>query len=69
MVGAIPAFGPETTLADIDIFKDEVEKALGHLKATSPELQKVIKEAPNLELRDLMKQQIVVYLKTSGMMC
>lgn len=69
MVGEIPAFNPQTTLADIDSFRGKLEKAIGHVKDTMPELNKVYHTAPNQELRDLMKQHIGYYLTTSQRMC
>jgi len=69
LVGAIPSFGPQTTLADINEFREEIEKAIEHVKTTMPELNKVYHAAPNQELRDLMKQYIGKYLTTSERIC
>ena len=69
LVDAIPAFTPQTTLADIDAFKGELEKAIEHVKATMPELNKVYHAAPNQDLRGMMKQHIGKYLETSAITC
>lgn len=69
LIDAIPAFSPQTTLADIDVFREEIEKVIKHVKITMPELNKVYHAAPNQELRDLMKQHIGKYLTTSERIC
>lgn len=69
LANMIPEFSPQTTLADIDSFREELEKAIEHVKDTRPELNEVYYAAPNQELRDLMKQQIDHYLTTSARIC
>jgi len=69
LIDAIPEFSAQTTLADIDAFREEIEKAIDHVKKVMPELNQVYHSAPNQELRDLMKQHIGKYLTTSQRMC
>ena len=69
LVEAIPEFSPQTTLADINAFREDIEKAIAHVKTTMPELNKVYHAAPNGELRNLMKQHIGKYLTTSERIC
>ncbi len=66
---ATPVFGPQTTLADLDAFRSEVEKAIAHEKRVMPELNKVFRSAPNQALRDLMKQHIGEFLTTCQRLC
>ena len=58
LIDAIPEFSPQTTLVDIDAFREEIEKDIDHVKKVMPELNQVYHSAPNQELRDLMKQHI-----------
>ena len=69
LIGEIPAFSPQTTLADINSFGEKVQKAIDHVKETMPELNKVYHSAPNQDLRDMMKQHIGAYLTTSERIC
>jgi len=69
LIDAIPAFSPQTTLADLDAFREQIERAVDHAKKVMPELNKVYHSAPNQELRDLMKQHIGKYITTSERMC
>lgn len=69
LVDAIPTFSPQTTLANINVFREEIEKAIQHVQTTMPELNKVYHAAPNQKLRDLMKQHIGKYLTTSERIC
>jgi len=69
LADAIPAFSPQTTLANMDSFREEIEKVIDHVKKVMPELNQVYHSAPNQKLRDLMKQHIGRYLTTSERMC
>jgi hypothetical protein len=63
----VSALGPQTTFADIDKLKTEIEKGRTHLKAVIAEMDKVYHSAPNQKLRDYMKEGIGLYLKSAGM--
>lgn len=69
LADAIPSFSPETTLADIDRFKVFAQKAFSHIQSVAPELNEVIKIAPNQELLGLLGQQIRGFIKTAGGLC
>jgi len=69
LVDVIPAFSPQTTLADLEAFRQQIEKGVEHAKKVMPELNKVYHSAPNQELRDLMKQHIGKYITTSERIC
>jgi len=63
----VPVFGSQTTFADIDKLKTEIEKGRAHLEAVIAEMNKVYPSAPNQKLRDYMKEGIGLYLKSAGM--
>lgn len=69
MIDAIPEFSPQTTIADINTFKGEIEKTIDHAKNVRPELNQIYHSAPNQELRNLMKQHIGKYLTASQETC
>ncbi len=66
---AMPALGPQTTLADIDAFKVAVEKARDHIGKVMKELNGVYHSAPNQKLRDYMKMGIGQYLTSAMKVC
>ncbi|MBA7656769.1 hypothetical protein ES703_64696 [subsurface metagenome] len=69
IVDAIPTFSPQTTLADIDTFKGDLDRAIEHVKVTMPKLNEVYHAAPNQSLRNMMKQHVGAYLETSARIC
>ncbi len=67
MANSLPAMGPQTTFADMDNLKMEIERVRSHLKTVMTEVNKVYHSAPNQRLRDYMKQGIGLYIKSVGM--
>ena len=67
MANALPAMGPQTTFADIDNLKMEIESVRSYLKTIMAEVNKVYHSAPNQRLRNYMKQGIGLYIKSAGM--
>lgn len=64
-----PKFGPQTTLANLDEFKNLVHNATIHLRQSMDELNNVYHSAPNQELRDLMKKHIGQYITSAIKIC
>jgi len=69
VIDSIPAFGPQTTLADINSFKLVVENAREHIDKVMKELNKVYHSAPNQRLRDYMKKGVGQYLTLATKVC
>lgn len=67
MANEVPGFGPQTTFADIDNLKVEIEKGRSHISAVITKMNKVYDSAPNQKIRDYMKKGIGHYLKSVGM--
>jgi hypothetical protein len=66
---AMPALGPQTTIAEIDAFRAAVGKARDHVGKVTKELNNVYHSAPNQKLRDYMKMGIGQYLTSATKMC
>ncbi len=60
--GDIPELGPDTTLADIEGFRNILATAITYIDQSFVELNKSFHAAPNQELRNYMKQVLGKYL-------
>lgn len=69
IIDSIPAFGPQTTLADINSFKLVVETARDHIGGVMKDLNEVYHSAPSQKLRDYMKKGIGQYLTSATKVC
>jgi hypothetical protein len=69
LANAIPVWGPQTTIAEINGFKDAVGNAKDHIEKVMKELNKVYHSAPNQKLRDYMKTGIGQYLESTAIIC
>ncbi len=69
LINAMPAFGPQTTIAEIDVFKVAVGKSRDHVAKVMKELNNVYHSAPNQRLRDYMKMGIGQYLTSATKVC
>jgi len=69
IIDVMPAFGSQTTLADVGVFKVAVEKAKDHVEVVMKELNKIYHSAPNQKLRDYMKKGIGQYLTSATEVC
>jgi len=69
LVNEMPSLGPQTTLAEIEVFKGTLEKVRHHVEEVMKELNKVYHSAPNQKLRDYMKKDMGQYLTTVTQVC
>ena len=65
LANGLPSVGPNTTFADIDSIKTQVEKGRGHLKRVITELNVTSRSAPGRELQDYIAE-IAKYIKSVG---
>lgn len=69
IIDSMPAFGPKTTLADVNSFRSLVEEAKEYIEKVMKELNDVYHSAPNQKLREHMKKGIGQYLTTATKVC
>jgi hypothetical protein len=62
----LPSVGLNTTFADVDSIKTQLEKGRAHLKRVINELNGTFRSAPGRELQDYIAE-IAKYIKTVGM--
>ena len=67
--GAIPEFGPGTTLSDLDGFRVVIGRVHEHVISTAGQLNESFQSAPNRELRDHTRNVVGLYLRSVREAC